>query len=349
MRLPIIHINSVEYDAARVVEEMISDNEEWRVRGFEFLIQMLDGSEGPVKFKTSGTTGAAKEILFSKSQIKKSAANSCRFFNLDEHSTLFLCLPTEFVAGRMMIARTLSVNAKLIWKEPSLNPDLGTDEIHFAAFTPAQVATLISSETSRNAFARIKTVIIGGGEISESLEEELKKFSNSIFATYGMTETLTHVAVRKIGQNIYRSIYPELVFSVNENECLKISLPFISNENLTTKDVVDLNDEHSFIWKGRLDNVINTGGIKIYSEELEHKIVRFGLLKENSFYITSLRDAVFGQVPVIAMLNAPHNMDVAAFLTKLNEVLNKHEHVKHVYFFDKFELTPTGKLKRKKF
>lgn len=344
-----LHINGTEYNAAKVVEEIVNAKETWKTKGLEFLIQLLDASEFPVKFKTSGTTGASKEIFFSKKQIFQSASNTCRFFDIKKEDQLLLCLPAEFVAGRMMIARAVFAKAKLIWKEPSLHPDIIDNKINFAAFTPAQVSTIIHNSNSVNYFEKINTVIIGGGEISQLLETELMKFRNSIYATYGMTETLTHVAVRKIGERIYHSVYEDVEFFVNSDQCLEISVPFISSNKLITRDVVDLINQNSFIWKGRLDNVINSGGIKLYAEELEHTIVRSGILKEGTFYITSSKDEVFGEIPVIVVLKDEWNGNMAALLTDINGLLNKHEHVKHVHFFDKFELTPTGKLKRQKF
>jgi len=344
-----LQINGTEYDAAKVVEEMVGGNELWKTKGFEFLIQLQDVSEFPIKFKTSGTTGTPKEISFSKEQIRKSATNSCRFFEIKNTDRLFLCLPAEFVAGRMMMARALYSKAKLIWKEPSLHPDIATERINFAAFTPAQVKSIIHEPNSLQAFEKIDKVIIGGGEISQSLENELLKLSNSIYATYGMTETLTHVAVRKIGESVYRSVYDDVKFSVNAARCLEIDIPFISKGKLATYDVVQLVDEYSFTWKGRLDNVINSGGIKIYAEELEHKIIQSGLLKENTFYITSIKDEQFGESPVIVMLKEGVKDDMAVLLTQVNGLLNKHEHVKHVHILDKFELTITGKLKRQRF
>jgi O-succinylbenzoic acid--CoA ligase len=349
MKKTILHINGIEYDAVKVVQEIVEGKHEWKTRGLEFLIQLMDDSEFPVRFKTSGTTGNPKEISFSKEQIRKSASNSCDFFEIKNSDHLLLCLPAEFVAGRMMIARALSASANLVWKEPSLKPDITNEKIDFAAFTPAQVSTIIKDPDSINAFEKIKTIIIGGGEINNTLENQLIKFSNSIYATYGMTETLTHIAVRKIGENIYRSVYKEARFRVNQDQCLEIDLPFISGNKLVTHDVVELVDEHSFIWRGRLDNVINSGGIKIYAEQLECSIIQSQVLNENTFYITSGKDEIFGEVPVIVLLKDEWKGDMATLLTKINGLLNKHEHVKHVHIFDKFELTPTEKLKRKKF
>lgn len=341
-----LYINGSKYDAKRILEELIIGKPAWKIKGLEFLIQLLDPSETLVKFNTSGTTGSPKEISFSKKQIWISARNTCEYFGINSGTQLLLCLPADFVAGRMMIARTLFAGANLIWVEPSLNPLKNISNINFAAFTPAQVATIISDIKTKKVFESIEKIIIGGSSMSIELEKNLSGFSNQIFATYGMTETLTHIAIRKIGDSTFHSVYKQAVFSIDKNNCLNIELPFVSNEKIITNDVVELVDRKSFIWKGRLDNVINSGGVKIYAEELEKKVLLAGLLKDGSFYISAQKDNIFGQVLVIVMLKDQNPVDMAVLLPKINGLLNKYEVAKHVVFLDKFEYTKTGKIKR---
>jgi O-succinylbenzoic acid--CoA ligase len=344
-----IHINGVVYDAPRIMDEMMTDPPAWKLKGFEFLMQMLDPSNAPVKFHTSGTTGSPKEITFTKKQILTSAQNTCHFFELNSNHYLMLSLPADFVAGRLMMARALVSGAKLIWVEPSLNPLIQQYNIDFAAFTPAQVISILKDPESKAHFNSIKKIIIGGGEINYSLEKELMKFSPSIYASYGMTETLTHVAVRKIGEEEYHSVYPDAKFSMNEDHCLMIHLPFISNTPLVTTDVVEILDQHTFKWRGRKDHVINSGGLKIHPEQIETRLIGDGLLKEGEFYISSQTNEQFGESPVIVMLKQQAPVALAAFLKKINGLLNKHEAVKAVVILDKFEYTDNGKLKRQKF
>jgi len=343
------HINDTQYDAIRIMEEMISNPPEWKLKGLEFMIQMLDPSHASVNFFTSGTTGTPKLISFNKNQILQSAKNTCRFLGINNTSTLYLCLPADKVAGRLMLVRALVSGAKIIWEEPSLHPLKTHFSIDIAAFTPAQVSALLSNEESKKVFENIHQVIIGGGAVSYSLENELKKLNNTIYATYGMTETLTHVAMRKVGEEVYHSIHNEVVFTVNENNCLQIYLPFISNNLLVTNDVVELLSTTSFKWKGRFDNVVNSGGVKIYPEEIEKTLLEAGVLKQQDFYITSQSSHQFGESPVIVMLNVNTPGDTDTFLKNVNGLLKKHEIVKAIYIIDKFEYTDTGKLKRIRF
>ncbi len=345
---PYFHINGVQYDAPRIMEEIISHPPEWKLKGLEFMIQMLDPSHAPVHFYTSGTTGKPKHVQFTKSQILYSAKNTCKFLKINSNSTLFLCLPADMVAGRLMLIRALVSGAKLIWVEPSLQPLKEDHHMDMAAFTPAQVTTILQEEGPKNRLKKIQQIIIGGGEVSFSLENELKKLYTTIYATYGMTETLTHVAMRKIGEELYHSVYAEGVFSVNENNCLEITLPFMNEQKLVTNDIVELISSSSFIWKGRIDHIINSGGVKLHPEEMEKVLVEAQILPQGSFYITSQPDEKFGESPVLIVLKelAPTHLD--PFLSSVNGLLKKHEVVKAIYIFDKFEYTASGKLKRSK-
>jgi o-succinylbenzoate---CoA ligase len=349
MKNNFIHINGEMFDLNKIEDQLNLTLPAWKLSGFIFVQKLLDPGIKSISFNTSGTTGQPKEVSYSKEQILQSANNTCRYFGINGSSKLLLCLPTQFVAGRLMMARAFVSGASLIWEEPSLNPIEYAEEVDLAAFTPAQVLTIISNPKGRQKLEAIPQVIIGGGEISFTLEKELTPFKNNIFATYGMTETLTHVAVRKIGQPIYHSVYDDLLFSVNKDNCLVINLPCINTEAIITKDVVELINEKSFIWKGRLDHVINTGGVKVNSEDIEQRIIKAGILSESQFYISAQKDEIFGEVPVIVLLRGDSYANMATLLSQVNSKLNKYELVKHVIILDKFEFTPTGKLKRQKF
>lgn len=158
------HINGIRYDAPRIMEEIITHPPDWKLKGLEFMIQMLDPSNAPVIFFTSGTTGTPKQMVFTKSQILYSAKNSCKFLGIDHNSTLYLCLPADKVAGRLMMVRALVSGAQLIWEEPVLHPLKKDGLVDMAAFTPAQVSTILDSEASKKILEKIKTVIIGGGK-----------------------------------------------------------------------------------------------------------------------------------------------------------------------------------------
>lgn len=341
---PEIHINHKMYNAAGIMNWHMDCKEDFVKPGLDFIMQLMDPSDAPVEFKTSGTTGFPKTIYFRKQQIEHSALGTCQYFELNEDSTLLLCLPAELVAGRMMIARAMAVNAKLIWVKPSLNPLENEMSIHFAAFTPAQVSVILSHPESTKLFQRISKVIIGGGEISKELEDRLIALHSNVYATYGMTETLSHVAIRKMGNIHYQALNPNITFTIRSNSCLNIHCPFIQTESIETNDVVELLDSSTFRYIGRADNMINSGGIKISAEELERVILSHRLLPEGSFYITAGKDEIFGEVPVLVTTNK--TLDSSSLLSAINGMLNKYQLVKRIIFIDKFEYTASGKLIR---
>src|SRR5688572_3731065 len=160
-----IHINGRIYFAQQVVEEWIAKKNDWQQPGWEMILQLLDPSEGKIEFHTSGTTSEPKQVFYTKTQIETAAKNTCDFFGITENDTLLLVLPTDFVAGKMMIARCMVSGAKLLWQEPTLLPLQESSACSFAAFTPAQVTTIITDKNAGKRFKEINTVIIGGGTI----------------------------------------------------------------------------------------------------------------------------------------------------------------------------------------
>src|SRR5690606_20304420 len=165
------------------------------------LTQLLDPEIQEITFTTSGTTGIPSKILFTKKQIAASAQRTCDFFQLTEKDTALLAMPAKYVAGRMVLARAALSGMKIQLGEISLNPLKNIPAKHaitFMAITPAQAATLIEKEWEK--LNQIQTIIIGGGEIPAGLEKDLMRLQGNVYATYAMTETLSHIALRKIGE-----------------------------------------------------------------------------------------------------------------------------------------------------
>lgn len=310
----------------------------------QFLTQLLDPKIQEISFTTSGTTGAPKQLLFTKEQIAASAQRTCDFFELTEKDTALLAMPTKYVAGRMVLARAALSGMKIQLGEISLNPLKNIPLQHaitFIAITPAQASILIENEWEK--LNAIKTIIIGGGEIPLKLEKELMRLKGNVYATYAMTETLSHIALRKIGEKHYFAL-PDVSFSVNEHDCLQVHVPYLYKEALQTKDVVQLIDHRTFIWLGRWDNVINSGGLKLYPENIERKLLMHPYLQKHRFYVSKKSDALFGNVPVLYVESASPE---PTLLDDLNALLDKHERLKAIYTEAIFEETETGKIKRK--
>lgn len=219
---------------------------------------------------TSGSTGAPKEIRLLKSDMIHSARATNRAFGINADSLLVCPLSASYIAGKMMIVRAIEAGCRLVTEQPSNHPlfdDYG--EIDLLPIVPAQIPGLLDSKYVQH----VRNVIIGGAPISVRQEQLICDTAPfRAFATYGMTETCSHVALRRLGTSEFTAM-PGVTFSVDVRGCLTIhSDGGYSFSRLQTNDVVDLLDAHTFIWRGRADNVVISGGLKLFPEDIE-KIV----------------------------------------------------------------------------
>lgn len=312
----------------------------------EFLDEWNNGSDRML-VHTSGSTGKPKPIWVEKKRMAHSARTTCRFLGLKRGDTALLCLSLDYIAGKMMAVRAIEWGLNLICVEPSGHP-LSTINVErltinegslseppprgrqegafsFAAMTPMQVYNTLQVPEERERLMQVKHLIIGGGAIDEALEAELRQFPNAVWSTYGMTETLSHIALRRIngtspspseGGEIglnkdivclasnppsfggdgggYYTPFPDVSVSLNGDGCLVIDAPGVCAETLVTNDCAQLHpDGRRFRIVGRKDNVINSGGIKIHAEEVE-LLLRPHL--SMPFIITKATDPKFGEV-----------------------------------------------------
>ena len=244
-----------------------------------------------------------------------------------------------------MIVRAMVAESNLICVEPKLNPLLNIQsKINFAAFTPQQVNSILINEESKNCFKKIDTIIIGGGEISTTLEKKLIALNQNIFATYGMTETITHIAVRKIGEKIYKT-FKGVNLGLDERNCLTIQVDYLGKNKIITNDIVEFEGPHEFIYKGRIDNVINSGGIKLHPEIIEHKI---GDLINDSYFVHYKKDEELGQklILVIERNETFDNTTLGLLQSSLKDILEKYEVPKEIVFLTRFKRTENGKVVR---
>lgn len=254
---------------------------------------------------TSGSTGRPKPLEVQKSRMKASASQTCQFLGLGKSDTALLCMPLDYIAGKMVVVRSLVCGMRLINVEPSSHPLSGLKEIPtFAAMVPLQVYSSIQVKEELDILRRIKHLIIGGGAIDKDLETILHGFPNAVWSTYGMTETLSHIALRRIsGEDAtdYYTPFDNITVSQNENGCICIDAPNICNSILHTKDIAEFHpDGRRFRIIGRKDNVINSGGIKIHIEEVENRLAPY---MNHEFAITKKEDKKLGEkvVMIVAM------------------------------------------------
>lgn len=298
---------------------------------------------------TSGSTGAPKEISLPKADMRVSARATNIRFGIGRGSTMLCPLSINYIAGKMMMVRAFEAGCSLLFCHPSNHflSDPGVRAfIHrhggldLVPVVPSQLSQIIENPQLTES---IHNIIIGGAPLAPEIEASLKslKGATRYFATYGMTETCSHVALRPIGESHF-SAMPGLTFDTDTRGCLIINAPQYSFRRLTTNDIVDLVDSHTFIWRGRFDNVINSGGIKIFPEELEQQLAPHITVP---FYIIGVPHPKWGETPVIvaekgSALSDRRITDICA------SALPPRKRPTAVYRVDALPLTPTGKIRR---
>jgi len=317
--------------------QSIQLKEELHLKVETFCQQWDNGHQ--ISIFTSGSTGKPKEIAFTKEQFIQSAKKTIAFFDLNENTKALLCLSPDTIGGKMMMVRALVGNYKLVITNPSLDPFEGLDEqIDFVALVPAQVSKIVKNPSSLSKLKLVKHLLIGGAEIPNELMEHMKLHGIKAYQSYGMTETISHVALREIGHNTEYHALPGVHFTCDHN-CLTIHYPEINPNPIQTTDEVELLDAHRFIWKGRTDFVINTGGKKIHPEELEQRLSSY---ISGRFFLSSIPHPIWGEALVLLTEQA-----ISLNKTTLASEFSAHEIPKFtqtVYMI----LTESGKIQRER-
>lgn len=313
-----------------------------------FLLDWLNDDYDSIKVRTSGSTGDPKTYYLDKQKMVNSALATGKFFKVNEGTKALLCLPADYIGGRMMLVRAMILGWDIDIVEPRSNPlDDVFKTYDFCAMTPFQM------DNSLGRLHLIKKLIVGGGAVSENLIGLVQGIPTKVFEVYGMTETISHIAARKLNpkkdnkeKRPFKAL-PNVSVSQNENNCLVIKAPRILDEALVTNDIVEVITYKKFFWKGRLDNVINSGGVKIFPETVEKKLQK---LITHRFFIAGLAHDSLGE-QVVLFIEAP---DSDKYLSELKDAisklssLGKYEKPKHIYLIDKFEETDSGKINRRK-
>ena len=312
----------------------------------EFLAQWNDTSD-VIEVHTSGSTGKPKRLLVEKQRMVNSARITCDFLGLKEGDTALLCMPLDYIAGKMVVVRSQVSHLHLISVMPSSHPlkDV-TQPIDFAAMVPLQVYSSLQEPAERERLVSIRHLIIGGGAIDDSLESQLQQFPNAVWSTYGMTETLSHIALRRIsGENssLWYSPLDGVDVSLSSDSCLEIFAPKVNPEKLHTNDIAELrtlpDGSREFRILGRKDNVNDSGGIKIQAEEVE-RLLRPHL--SCGFMITKVSDARLGEAVTLLV----ESDDVDNILAVCKHVLPRHWVPRHIFPESHIPITETGKPAR---
>ena len=302
-----------------------------------------DGNDTLV-VRTSGSTGPPKPLLVEKRRMVASAKMTCDFLCLKKGDTALLCMPLDYIAGKMMAVRALVRELRLVVVEPTGHPM--ADEavkglnIDLAAMVPLQVYDTLQIPKEKERLLKVRHLLIGGGPLDGRLEEELRRFPNHVWATYGMTETLSHVAIRKVNGDDASSWFvpmPGVKLSVNDESCLVVDAPSLCEEKLVTRDIVEMHpDGKRFKVLGRVDNVACCGGLKIQLEKVE-EMLRPHL--QQPFFIAKEKNEKFGEILVL-VVEGKQNKQVEDIV---ENILPHYWKPKKTVFVNKLPMTETGK------
>lgn len=293
---------------------------------------------------TSGSTGTPKSIRVHKEQMMASARLTCSFLGLKRGDKALLCMSLDYIAGKMMVVRSLVAELDLISVTPSGHPlkDVNTP-LRFAAMIPMQVYNSLQVPEERKKLMQIDHLIIGGGAIDAELAKELKELPNHIWSTYGMTETLSHIALRRLNgkdASPYYIPFNNVRLSLSGEGTLIINAPLVCDETLVTNDIAELLPDGCFRILGRKDNVINSGGVKIQIEEMEELLQPFILVP---FAVTAVSHPKFGE-EVVLLVEA--QQPITDLELQIENILPLYWKPKHILYISKLPQTGSGKIDR---
>jgi O-succinylbenzoic acid--CoA ligase len=329
----------------------------------EFCAEWLAGGEAFV-VHSSGSTGAPKPVRLARAQMEASARATGQALGLRPGMVALACLPTRYIAGRMMLVRGLELGLPLAVVEPEAQPLRALPpalEIAFASFVPLQAqATLAGTAAERARLDRLHALLVGGGPVSAALEEALQGVAAPVYHTYGMTETATHVALRRINGPQRSDAFtplPGVETRLDQRGCLALRGAVTGGAWLQTNDVAELRHPMTagaFVWLGRWDNVINSGGVKVQVEQVEAQVERLlpGLLGgERRFFVAGLPDERLGQAVTLVIEGAalPPEQEaalLAALRAVLAPALGSYAAPRRIVAHARFAETPTGKVDR---
>ena len=318
-------------DLLRVAYSFIKEGEAYEKPLGIFILDWFD-PKSYLEMNTSGSTGVPKIIRVDKQAMVNSALATGDFFDLQPGQKVLHCLPTDYVAGKMMFVRAFILGLDMEFVAPSSHPmERVKGDFDFCGMVPLQ------AKNSLNDLHRIKKLIIGGAKINKTLENELAVIPSQIYETYGMTETITHIAAKRVGESAF-TVLPNVKVTQDDRHCLVIDAHTISGEKIVTNDLAELISDTQFVWKGRFDNVINSGGIKLIPEQIEEKLASS---ISNCFFVYGQADELLGEKLVLYVEGESMPIDESIF-----EALDKYERPKEIVFVPEFKRTATGKVIR---
>lgn len=347
---PKFKLNGTRYTVTELKEvaySFVKEGEPHEREMGKFITDWFD-ARTTVEVQTSGSTGNPKKLELKKRHMANSALATGEFFGLVPETSALLCLPTNYIAGKMLLVRAMILGWELDYVEPSSRPLENSSRTYdFSAMVPLQL------ENSLDKIELIKTLIVGGAALGDALKKKLQDKSTQVFETYGMTETITHVALRKVNhlddvnssavENHFRAL-PNIVFSKDQRDCLTIEAPMVADAPIVTNDVINLISKTEFEWLGRYDTIINSGGVKLIPEQIEKKLKA---ALDVPFFLAGVPDDTLSERLILVVEGSIDENQALDTISSL-QTLSKYEIPKQMYQVPSFTYTETGKINRLK-
>ena len=333
------------------VEELLAFSKTISLDIVTFLRYWFDTTDF-ISVQTSGSTGKPSTIRLKKEHMINSALATGDYFDIHKETKALLCLSPNYIAGKMMLIRALVLGWQLDVVKSDSHPLKNIKkEYDFCAMVPLQLSNSLSK------LHIIKKLIVGGGVVSNALLSKLQDISTEVYATYGMTETITHIAIKPLNilnemslrggttwqshENNYSTL-SNIKLSTDNRGCLIIDAPKLSDIKIITNDIVELISETEFKWLGRYDTIINSGGIKLIPEQIEKKLVE--IISER-FFVAGIPDDLLGK-KLVLLIEGKNSDNVILNKVRNLNTLDKFEVPKEIFFIKNFVETETKKIQR---
>jgi o-succinylbenzoate---CoA ligase len=340
--MQIDNFNNLPNPTSEYEKKIIDFCQNWQSGQEEFII------------KTSGSTGEPKPIILTRNQMIASAKLTGETFGLKAGDSALVCLNVEYIAGMMMLVRGMALGLNLTIIEPSGNPfqHFENPVFDFFAFVPLQLENLLENNEKVESLNQAKAIIVGGAAVNEALEQKIQQLSVPVYCTYGMTETVSHIAIRRLnGENKSGNFHvlEGVKIGIDDRNCLNIISESSNNELVQTNDIVEIISEKVFKLIGRFDNIINSGGVKIQLEKVEKAIEKeIQIFNPKRYFTYGIPDEKLGQKLVLVVETDISDVNLKEiFLSKIKLILPKYEIPKEIIFIKSFQETPTGKIDKK--
>ncbi len=330
--------------------------DEYEQSTLTFCQEWLSGKKS-FPLHTSGSTGTPKNITIERTQMQASARMTAKALGLVKGDKALVCLNTAYIGGKMMLVRGFEVGMTMTIITPRNNPLASfsaSDHFHFTALVPMQLKAILEETPEKLAILqKMKAIIVGGSPVDKALENKLQVIQAPVYSTYGMTETVSHIALRRLNgaeASEQYEVLNKVQIDTDARGCLTIQGSVTLGKKLITNDIVTITDSNHFAWLGRIDNVINTGGIKVHPEKVEAFIEKiFALMHlQKQFFVAGLPDDRLGEkVTLIIEGSVLEENTKKMLLHLLSEGLHPYSRPKTIYYLPEFQITPTHKIARK--